>query len=177
MDILKSFFFLSIKYTVNKLFLISTFVASVKLPALKQNKRLCKIDAEINEAHIKKKNSNKLTFLILRPAFFMAGNDIGKLTTKAIYDPRTSNKIVHFRPACKLLSLNEMASLWESKIGRKLPRTTLTNADLLSIAASITLKNTTEHHKINTKNVLGNTSLFYKAYILMISVFHNTIRS
>ena len=67
---------------------------------LKQNKRLCKIDAEINEAHIKKKKSKKLTFLILRPAFFMAGNDIGKLTIKAIYDPRTSNKIVHFRPAC-----------------------------------------------------------------------------
>ncbi|XP_078159157.1 leucoanthocyanidin reductase-like [Carex rostrata] len=68
-------------------------------------------------------------------AFFVAGNDIGKLTIKAAYDLRTLNKTVHFRPSSNLLSLNEMASLWESKIGRKLPRTTLTAEDLLSIAA------------------------------------------
>jgi leucoanthocyanidin reductase len=68
-------------------------------------------------------------------AFFVAGCDIGKLTIRAAYDPRTLNKAVHFRPACNLLSLNEMASLWENKIGRNLPRTTLTEADLLSMAA------------------------------------------
>lgn len=68
-------------------------------------------------------------------AFFVAGNDIGKLTIKAAYDPRASNKTVHFRPSCNLLSLNEMAALWENKIGRNLPRTTLTEADLLAMAA------------------------------------------
>ncbi|KAK1651386.1 hypothetical protein QYE76_069191 [Lolium multiflorum] len=45
------------------------------------------------------------------------------------------NKVVHFRPACNLLSTNEMACLWESKIGRTLPRVTLTKEDLLAMAA------------------------------------------
>lgn len=74
----------------------------------------------------------------------MAGYDIGKLTIRAAYDPRASNKTVHFRPASNLVSLNEMASLWENKIGRNLPRTTLSEADLLSMAAgnSKTLQNT-----------------------------------
>ncbi|GJN30945.1 hypothetical protein PR202_gb19293 [Eleusine coracana subsp. coracana] len=68
-------------------------------------------------------------------AFFVAGSDIGKFTIKAAYDPRSANKIVHFRPASNLLSTNEMASLWESKIGRTLPRVTLSEDDLLAMAA------------------------------------------
>ncbi|XP_008781017.1 leucoanthocyanidin reductase-like [Phoenix dactylifera] len=67
-------------------------------------------------------------------AFFVAGCDIGKFTIKAAYDSRTLNKTVHFRPACNLLSLNEMASMWESKIGRTLPRVSLTEKDLLAVA-------------------------------------------
>ncbi|XP_006649776.3 leucoanthocyanidin reductase-like [Oryza brachyantha] len=68
-------------------------------------------------------------------AFFVAGSDIGKFTIKAAYDARSINKVVHFRPACNLLSTNEMASLWESKIGRTLPRVTLTEDDLIAMAA------------------------------------------
>ncbi|GJN20971.1 hypothetical protein PR202_gb08414 [Eleusine coracana subsp. coracana] len=64
-------------------------------------------------------------------------SDIGKFDheVKAAYDPRSANKIVHFRPASNLLSTNEMASLWESKIGRTLPRVTLSEDDLLAMAA------------------------------------------
>lgn len=65
----------------------------------------------------------------------MAGTDIGKFTVKAAYDARSINKVVHFRPACNLLSTNEMACLWESKIGRTLPRVTLSKEDLLAMAA------------------------------------------
>lgn len=68
-------------------------------------------------------------------AYFVAGIDIGKLSTKAAFDARAANKTIHFRPACNLLNLNQMASLWEKKIGRTLPRTTLTEADLLALAA------------------------------------------
>nr|CAD1837434.1 unnamed protein product [Ananas comosus var. bracteatus] len=39
-------------------------------------------------------------------------------------------------PACNLLNMNEMASLWESKIGRALPRATLSEEDLLALAAA-----------------------------------------
>ncbi|KAJ1297876.1 hypothetical protein BS78_01G411500 [Paspalum vaginatum] len=72
-------------------------------------------------------------------AFFVDGVDIGKFTIKAAYDARCANKTVHFRPACNLLSTNEMASLWETKIGRTLPRVTLSEDDLLALAQENTI--------------------------------------
>ncbi|GAB4828912.1 leucoanthocyanidin [Ancistrocladus abbreviatus] len=68
-------------------------------------------------------------------AYFVAGPDIGKFTMKAVDDPRTLNKIVHFRPPCNCLNVNELASLWEKKIGRTLPRITISEDDLLAAAA------------------------------------------
>ncbi|GAB2280110.1 leucoanthocyanidin [Dionaea muscipula] len=68
-------------------------------------------------------------------AYFVAGSDIGKFTMKAVDDPRTLNKILHFRPPCNFLNINELASLWEKKIGKTLPRVTVTEDDLLAAAA------------------------------------------
>ncbi|GMY18290.1 leucoanthocyanidin reductase-like [Fagus crenata] len=68
-------------------------------------------------------------------AYFVAGTDIGKFTMKTIDDIRTVNKSVHFRPACNLYNINELATLWEKKIGRTLPRVTVTENDLLAAAA------------------------------------------
>ncbi|XP_042508116.1 leucoanthocyanidin reductase-like [Macadamia integrifolia] len=68
-------------------------------------------------------------------AYFVAGTDIGKFTMKAVDDERTVNKSVHFRPATNFLNINELASLWEKKIGRTLPRETVTEEDLLVAAA------------------------------------------
>jgi leucoanthocyanidin reductase len=68
-------------------------------------------------------------------AYFVAGADIGKFTLKTIDDIRTVNKLVHFRPSCNCFNMNELASLWEEKIGRTLPRSTITEEDLLAAAA------------------------------------------
>ncbi|GLT75779.1 hypothetical protein SLA2020_474770 [Shorea laevis] len=68
-------------------------------------------------------------------AYFVAGTDIGRLTIKTIDDIRALNKNVHFRPACNLYNINELASLWEKKIGRTLPRVTISENDLLVAAA------------------------------------------
>jgi hypothetical protein len=54
---------------------------------------------------------------------------------KTIDDIRTVNKSVHFRPTCNLYNINELATLWEKKIGRTLPRVTVTENDLLAAAA------------------------------------------
>ena len=62
-------------------------------------------------------------------------SDIGKLTMKTVDDVRTLNTNVHFRPSCNLYNMNELASLWETKIGRTLPRVTITESDLLAAAA------------------------------------------
>lgn len=67
-------------------------------------------------------------------AYFVAGTDIGKFTMKTVDDVRTLNKSVHFRPSCNCLNINELASVWEKKIGRTLPRVTVTEDDLLAAA-------------------------------------------
>ncbi|KAK8518601.1 hypothetical protein V6N13_018116 [Hibiscus sabdariffa] len=76
--------------------------------------------------------------LLLSPnklaAYFVAGSDIGKFTVMSINDDRTLNKTVHFQPPSNLLNMNEMASLWEMKIGRMLPRVTIAEQDLLQRA-------------------------------------------
>ncbi|XP_044491927.1 leucoanthocyanidin reductase-like isoform X2 [Mangifera indica] len=68
-------------------------------------------------------------------AYFVAGTDIGKFTMKIADDIRAVNKIVHFRPPSNCYNINELACLWEKKIGRTLPRVTVTEDDLLAAAA------------------------------------------
>lgn len=72
-------------------------------------------------------------------AYFVAGSDIGKFTVKTIDDVRTVNKSVHFRPPSNLFSINQLASLWEKCIGRKLPRVTISEDDLLAAATGSNL--------------------------------------
>lgn len=48
--------------------------------------------------------------------------DIAKFTIKAVDDPRTSNKILYIRPPANTISMNELTTLWEKKIGKKLER-------------------------------------------------------
>lgn len=54
---------------------------------------------------------------------------------KVVDDVRTLNKNVHFRPPINCYSMNELASLWEMKLGREIPRVTISEDDLLAIAA------------------------------------------
>ncbi|XP_021910208.1 LOW QUALITY PROTEIN: leucoanthocyanidin reductase-like [Carica papaya] len=68
-------------------------------------------------------------------AYFVTGNDIGKFTIKIVDDVRTLNKRVHFRPTCNFYDIKELACLWETKIGRTLPRITITENDILLVAA------------------------------------------
>lgn len=68
-------------------------------------------------------------------AYFIDGFDIGKFTMKVVDDVRTLNKNVHFRPSSNCYSMNDLASLWEKKIGRKIPRVTISEDDLLAVSA------------------------------------------
>ena len=79
-------------------------------------------------------NINNLWDNVCCAAYFVAGTDIGKFTMKTVDDVRTLNKSVHFRPSCNCLNINELASVWEKKIGRTLPRVTVTEDDLLAAA-------------------------------------------
>ncbi|XP_058741421.1 leucoanthocyanidin reductase-like [Vicia villosa] len=68
-------------------------------------------------------------------AYFVDGIDIGKFTMKIVDDDRAINKNIHFRPSINCYSMNELASLWENKIARKIPRLVVSENDLLAIAA------------------------------------------
>ena len=64
-------------------------------------------------------------------AIFVKEEDIATYTVKAVDDPRTLNKIVYLRPPENILSLNEIVSLWEKKIGKTLEKTYLLEDQLL----------------------------------------------
>ena len=64
-------------------------------------------------------------------AIFVNEEDIATYTIKAVDDPRTLNKIVYLRPPENILSLNEIVSLWEKKIGKTLEKTYLLEDQLL----------------------------------------------
>ncbi|KAL5069116.1 hypothetical protein RYX36_020003 [Vicia faba] len=68
-------------------------------------------------------------------AYFVDGIDIGKFTMKIVDDDRAINKNIHFRPSINCYNMNELASLWENKIARKIPRLVVSENDLLAIAA------------------------------------------
>ncbi|QCD91046.1 isoflavone reductase-like [Vigna unguiculata] len=48
--------------------------------------------------------------------------DVGTYTVEAVNDPNTLNKAVHIRLPANYLTLNEIVSLWEKKIGKSLEK-------------------------------------------------------
>ncbi|KAI0523973.1 hypothetical protein KFK09_003337 [Dendrobium nobile] len=62
---------------------------------------------------------------------FVAEDDIGIYTIKAVNDPRTLNKIVYIRPPGCIYSHNELISLWEKKTGKTLERIYLSEEEVL----------------------------------------------
>ncbi|RWR82420.1 isoflavone reductase [Cinnamomum micranthum f. kanehirae] len=64
-------------------------------------------------------------------AIFVKEEDIGTYTIKAADDPRTLNKILYLRPPANTLSLNDLVSLWEKKIGKTLEKIYVLEEQLL----------------------------------------------
>ncbi|KAI3726508.1 hypothetical protein L1987_66305 [Smallanthus sonchifolius] len=57
--------------------------------------------------------------------------DIALTTIKTVDDPCTLNKTMIFRPPGNTLSFNEIVSIWESKIGKTLEKTYVSEEQLL----------------------------------------------
>ncbi|KAF7828879.1 isoflavone reductase-like protein [Senna tora] len=53
---------------------------------------------------------------------YVTEEDVGTYTKKAVEDPRTLNKTLYFRPPANVLTMNEIVSLWENKIGHTLEK-------------------------------------------------------
>ncbi|KAL6494819.1 hypothetical protein OROGR_031619 [Orobanche gracilis] len=64
-------------------------------------------------------------------AVYNKEEDIAAYTIKAVDDPRTLNKILYVRPPANSISLNDLATFWESKCGIKLDRIYVPEEQLL----------------------------------------------
>jgi len=64
---------------------------------------------------------------------FVKEEDIALVTIKAVEDPRTLNKTLIFRPPGNTVSFNEIVSMWESKIGKTLEKTHISEEQLLKM--------------------------------------------
>ncbi|PWA90549.1 isoflavone reductase [Artemisia annua] len=64
-------------------------------------------------------------------AVFVKEEDIASVTIKAVDDPRTLNKTLIFRPSGNTVSFNEIVSIWESKIGKTLEKTYVSEEQLV----------------------------------------------
>ncbi|KAL6526090.1 hypothetical protein OROHE_015614 [Orobanche hederae] len=64
-------------------------------------------------------------------AVYNKEEDIATFTIKAVDDPRTLNKIIYVRPPANSISMNDLATIWESKCGIKLDRIYVPEEQLL----------------------------------------------
>ncbi|CAI0377547.1 unnamed protein product [Linum tenue] len=64
-------------------------------------------------------------------AIFNTEEEIATYTIKAVDDLRTLNKILYVRPPGNTISLNDLVSLWEKKIGHILERVYISEEQLL----------------------------------------------
>ncbi|KAH7440065.1 hypothetical protein KP509_04G089500 [Ceratopteris richardii] len=66
-----------------------------------------------------------------KKAIFLKEEDIGSYTIKCADDPRTLNKVVYLRPPQNILTVNEVVSLWEKKIGQSLDKEFVSEEDMI----------------------------------------------
>ncbi|KAK3160818.1 hypothetical protein QOZ80_1BG0065220 [Eleusine coracana subsp. coracana] len=63
--------------------------------------------------------------------FFVNEKDLSVVVIKAIEDPRTLNKILHVRPQENLCSLERLVSLWETKLGKILEKSYVSEEEIV----------------------------------------------
>jgi hypothetical protein len=62
---------------------------------------------------------------------FNKEDDIATYTIKAVDDPRAVNKTLFIKPPSNIISSNDLVSLWEKKIGKKIERIYVQEEQLL----------------------------------------------
>jgi len=64
------------------------------------------------------------------PVVTVTQEDIGKVSLKAVDDPRTLNKQLVIRPPPNVLTFNSLVALWEKKLGHSLNKTYVSEAEV-----------------------------------------------
>lgn len=76
---------------------------------------------------------NDTTYVFFFAAVINKEEDIAAYTIKTVDDPRTLNKILYINPPKNTLSMNEMVSLWETKISKSLEKTHIPEEQVLKL--------------------------------------------
>ncbi|XLR48475.1 hypothetical protein S83_033135, partial [Arachis hypogaea] len=62
---------------------------------------------------------------------FVKENDVAAFTISTVDKPRTLNKLLYLRPSKNICSLNELVEMWETKIGKKLEKSHISEEELI----------------------------------------------
>lgn len=75
--------------------------------------------------------------MVIFAGVFVKESDVAAFTINAVDDPRTLNKILYLRPPGNVYSINEVVELWETKIGKKLEKSFVSEEELLKSVKGI----------------------------------------
>ncbi|XP_028797011.1 probable pinoresinol-lariciresinol reductase 3 [Neltuma alba] len=93
-------------------------------------------------------------------AVFVKESDVAAFTINAVDDPRTSCKVLYLRPPGNVYSINELVDLWETKIGKKLQKSYVSEEELLKNIKETTFPDNFEKLFIYSAFVLGDQTYF-----------------
>ncbi|XP_041996502.1 probable pinoresinol-lariciresinol reductase 3 [Salvia splendens] len=116
---------------------------------------------------------------------FMKESDVAAFTISTMDDPRTLNKTLYLRPPGNTVSMNELVTIWEEKIGKKLERNYISEEELLKriqetpypenmqmvFIYSVFVKGDQTYYDINSSNGVEGTQLYPHVEYTTVSQF------
>ncbi|KAG6410803.1 hypothetical protein SASPL_128872 [Salvia splendens] len=116
---------------------------------------------------------------------FMKESDVAAFTISTMDDPCTLNKTLYLRPPGNTVSMNELVTIWEEKIGKKLERNYISEEELLKriqenpypenmqmvFIYSVFVKGDQTYYDINSSNGVEGTQLYPHIEYTTVSQF------
>ncbi|KAH6789366.1 NmrA-like negative transcriptional regulator family protein [Perilla frutescens var. frutescens] len=120
---------------------------------------------------------------------FVKECDVAAFTINTVDDPRTLNKILYLRPPGNTLSMNELVTIWEKKIGKNLERNYISDEELLKrieetpypekmqmvFIYSVFVKGDHTYYNINSSDGVEGTQLYPRIKYTTVSEFLDTL--
>ncbi|XLS84168.1 hypothetical protein HN51_034334 [Arachis hypogaea] len=120
---------------------------------------------------------------------FVKENDVAAFTISTVDDPRTLNKVLYLRPPGNVCSLNELVEMWETKIGKKLEKSHVSEEELVKkikgtsypanfeqlFIYSAFIKKDHTYFDIESSNGVNGTELYPQLKYTTVSEFLDTL--
>ncbi|CDO97035.1 unnamed protein product [Coffea canephora] len=120
---------------------------------------------------------------------FVKESDVAAFTVCTVDDPRSLNKALYLRPPGNVYSMNELMEIWETKIGKELQKTCITEQELLEkiketpypdcmemvFIYSAFVKGDQTHYDIESSNGVEGSQLYPQVTYTTISDYLDTL--